>query len=41
VSAGWGKGITADLAAVEAALTEPWSSGQTEGQITKFKLVKR
>ena len=36
-----GKGISADLAAVKAALTEPWSSGQTEGQITKLKLVKR
>jgi transposase len=36
-----GKGIRADLAAVRAALTEPWSNGQTEGQITKLKLVKR
>jgi transposase len=36
-----GKGIRADLAAVKAALTEPWSNGQTEGQITKLKLVKR
>ncbi len=35
------KGIVADLAAVRAALTEPWSNGQTEGQITKLKLVKR
>jgi transposase len=26
---------------VTAALTEPWSNGQTEGQITKLKLVKR
>lgn len=25
----------------EAALTEPWSNGQTEGQNTKLKLVKR
>ena len=24
-----------------AAITEPWSNGQTEGQITKLKLVKR
>ena len=39
--ASFGKGITADLAAVKAALTEPWSNGQTEGQITKLKLVKR
>ena len=27
--------------AVGAAITEPWSNGQTEGQITKLKLVKR
>jgi transposase len=37
----FGKGIRADLAAVKAALSEPWSNGQTEGQITKLKLVKR
>lgn len=30
-----------DRAAVEAALTSEWSSGQTEGQITKLKLLKR
>lgn len=30
-----------DRAAVLAAITEPWSNGQTEGQITKLKLVKR
>ena len=34
-------GITNDKAAVRAAITEPWSNGQTEGQITKLKLVKR
>jgi transposase len=34
-------GITKDRAGVRAALTEPWSNGQTEGQITKLKLVKR
>jgi len=39
--ASFGKGIVADLAAVRAALTEPWSNGQTEGKITKLKLVKR
>jgi transposase len=27
--------------AVRAALTTPWSNGQTEGQITKLKLLKR
>ena len=34
-------GIRRDLAAVTAAIAEPWSNGQTEGQITKLKLVKR
>ena len=34
-------GIVQDGAAVRAALTEPWSNGQTEGQNTKLKLVKR
>ncbi len=33
--------LRADKAAVEAALTHPWSSGQVEGQVTKTKLVKR
>jgi len=35
------KGITKDKDAVRAAITEPWSNGQTEGQINKLKLVKR
>jgi len=39
--ASFGRGISGDLAAVRAALTEAWSNGQTEGQITKLKLVKR
>ena len=30
-----------DAAAVGAALTTPWSSGQCEGQINKLKLLKR
>ena len=34
-------GITNDLAAVRAAITEPWSNGQVEGQVNKLKLVKR
>ena len=41
VLASFAKGIVADRDAVTAALTEPWSNGQTEGQITKLKLVKR
>ena len=28
-------------AAVRSALTEPWSSGQAEGQINRLKLIKR
>jgi hypothetical protein len=30
-----------DEAAIRAALTMPWSSGQAEGQINKLKLIKR
>lgn len=33
-------GLRADESPVAAALIEPWSNGQTEGQITKLKLVK-
>jgi transposase len=39
--ASFASGIAQDHAAVRAALTEPWSNGQTEGQNTKLKLVKR
>lgn len=39
--ASFASGILKDKAAVCAAITEPWSNGQTEGQITKLKLVKR
>jgi len=35
------EGIAADKVAVRAAVIETWSNGQTEGQVTKFKLVKR
>jgi transposase len=34
-------GLRRDLAAVAAALTEEWSSGQGEGQVNRLKLVKR
>lgn len=30
-----------DKEAVMAAMNEPWSNGQVEGQITKLKLIKR
>ena len=35
------KSLEHDKAAVEAALTLPWSNGMTEGKITKLKLIKR
>jgi transposase len=34
-------GLVWEQDAVQAALEEPWSTGQVEGQITKLKLVKR
>ena len=34
-------GLQKDEAAIRAALTLPWSSGQAEGQINKLKLIKR
>jgi transposase len=35
------RGLQADLAAVTAGLTLPWSNGPVEGQITRLKLLKR
>ena len=35
------QGLEREFSAVQAALTEPWSTGQVEGQITKLKLLKR
>jgi transposase len=34
-------GVIKDKAAVSAAISSTWSNSQTEGQITKLKLVKR
>lgn len=34
-------GVARDLAAVRNAIISPWSNGQTEGQITRLKLIKR
>jgi transposase len=39
--ASFASGIRRDQAAVRAAIAEAWSNGQTKGQITKLKLVKR
>ena len=35
------QGLEREFSAVQAALTEPWSTGQVEGQITRLKLLKR
>ena len=35
------QGVRQDFDAVLAALSLPWSSGQTEGQINRLKLIKR
>lgn len=34
-------GVEKDIAAVRNAIISPWSNGQTEGQITRLKLIKR
>jgi transposase len=39
--ASFARGVLKDREAISAAITSPWSNGQTEGQITKLKLVKR
>jgi transposase len=39
--ASFATGIVNDKAAVRAAITEPWSNGQTEGQVNRLKVLKR
>ena len=39
--ASFAAGITKAKVAVRAAIVEPWSNGQTEGEINKLKMVKR
>lgn len=39
--ASFANGVVRDRAAVSAPICSPWSNGQTEGHITKVKLVKR
>lgn len=41
VLATFAAGLRQDGAAVRAALTQPWSSGQAEGQINRLKMLKR
>ena len=35
------RGLDRDRAAVEAALSEPWSNGMTEGHVNRLKFIKR
>ena len=39
--ASFASGVSSDRTCIHAAMTSPWSNGQTEGQICKLKLVKR
>src|SRR5271166_6433673 len=39
--ASFANGVAKDIHAIRAAISLPWSNGETEGQITKLKLVKR
>lgn len=39
--ANFAKGLQLDFQAVQAAMTYPWSNGQTEGQVNRLKLLKR
>jgi transposase len=39
--ANFAAGLRQDYAAVHAALSLPWSNGQTEGQVNRLKLIKR
>ncbi|MGY3079493.1 transposase [Bradyrhizobium sp. LM6.10] len=41
LAASFTRGVTSDEGAVRAAIISPWSNGQTEGQITRRKLVRR
>jgi transposase len=38
---GFAQGIRQDESAVSAAVTEPWSNGQVEGQVNRLKAIKR
>ena len=38
---GFARGVRQDQAAVEAAIAQPWSNGQVEGQNNRLKLIKR
>lgn len=38
---GFVAGIVSDIAAVRAALAQPWSNGPVEGQVNRLKMLKR
>ncbi|MGH7110623.1 MAG: hypothetical protein ACREFK_09355 [Stellaceae bacterium] len=38
---GFVTGIVGDLAAVRAAVSQPWSNGPIEGRINRLKMLKR
>jgi transposase len=38
---GFARGLRQDAAAVQAAMTEPWSNGPVEGQVNRLKMIKR
>lgn len=37
----FGDSIASDVTAVSAALSQPWSNGQVEGQVNRLKTIKR
>jgi transposase len=39
--ASFANGLIKDTAAVIASICSPWSNGQTEGQISKLRTIKR
>jgi hypothetical protein len=39
--ASFAEGLAKSEAAVRAAITQPWSNGQTEGQVNRLKMIKR
>jgi transposase len=39
--ASFAAGLRRDEDALRAALTEPWSNGQVEGQVNRLKVIKR
>jgi transposase len=38
---GFADGVQRDRMAVEAAVSQPWSNGQVEGQVHRLKAIKR